>query len=79
MFHGFEPLFEDRGPRVEGDRSFAEASSGRSSEKSGDDEVPDLETDIPWIDILDEVEEGEHTSVESVGADDRDISFVFMS
>jgi hypothetical protein len=53
-YSGFAPLWEDRGLRVEGERSFdLQAAANQMSPEHAASEAFELDTDdVPWMDAL---------------------------
>jgi hypothetical protein len=66
-YSSFAPVWEDRGPRVEGERTLdLQVGANQMSPEHTASETFELDTDdVPWTDALEELEEQPEVNIES--------------
>jgi len=74
------PVFRDRGPAVDADRTYGDDSTGKSDDPGVDDEgLPELEMDLPWNEVVEDLEEQPEIETEAVETESSEVQFISVA
>lgn len=80
-FTSSAPIFQDRGVSAEADRTYADDDpTGKADDPGADDEgLPELETDLPWNEELEDLEETPEIETEAVETETSEAQFISVA
>jgi hypothetical protein len=74
------PIIHDRGPAVDADRTYADESTGKADDAGVDDEgLPEFEMDLPWNEVVEDLEEQPEVETEVVEMEDSEVQFISVA
>lgn len=75
------PVFLHRGPAVDADRTYGDEDSTEKIHDPGlDDEgLPELETDLPWNEVVEDLEEEPEIETEAVEIESSEVQFISVA